>query len=275
MNEEPEINPDPINSRVPSQTEIEMLLGKIKPLPSARFHQEITTQPWKQRVQNPIIGWFRLRRLAVTLSLAFITVVIISLALPSWDVLADRIARFFAPSSSERVIIQVPINDINGQKPSYQGSISEMVAMAGFEVKTPATDPKGYIFTGADYNPDRQAVTLNYESETGFLLRISQRPVGVEFQSISINATVETVQIGTTVGEYVVGGWKAIQTQTEAISPTMTVTLQAVWDPEANISFLRWQDNDILYQILFSGDDPTSENYLTKKDLIAIAEDLQ
>jgi hypothetical protein len=275
MNDQTETNPDPINTRIPSQIEIETLLGKIKPLPSVRFHQSMAIQPWNQRACNPIIGWLRLHRLPVTLSLAFITVVVISLALPSWEVLADRIALFFAPSSSEQVIIQVPINDINGQKTSFQGSIQEMVELAGFEVKTPASDPKDYIFTGADYNPDRQAVTLNYESKAGFLLRISQRPVGVEYQSISINATVETVQIGTVVGEYVVGGWKAIQTQTEAISPPVTITLQAVWDPKANIYFLRWQENDILYQILFSGDDPTSESYLTKNDMIAIAEDLQ
>ena len=97
-------------------------------------------------------------------------------------------------------------------------------------------------------------------------MSISQHPIGVEYQSISGNATADTVQIRTVMGEYVVGGWKVVENPNLAPKSTLTITLQAVWNSEANIQFLRWQENDKLYEIIFSRNDKGSHSYQQKKE---------
>ncbi len=116
---------------------------------------------------------------------------------------------------------------------------------------------------------------MHYESPSGNLLRISQRKNETEYQSVSIIATIEIVKIGNHKGEYVVGGWKAIPPKSEDPSIGQEITLQAEWVLDGNIHFLRWQENDILYEILYVGIDPNSVDYLNKDELITIAENLQ
>jgi hypothetical protein len=107
------------------------------------------------------------------------------------------------------------------------------------------------------------------------ILWITQRTAGVEYQRISVQALVEGVNVGGFQGEYVEGGWTTSQPAKSGATPALTVTLQAVWDPQANIHFLRWQENDILYELFFSGADPNLQGYLGKDEMIAIAESLR
>ena len=86
---------------------------------------------------------------------------------------------------------------------------------------------------------------------------------------------MERVKIGNYDGEYVGGGWITKQPPDDDPTPALTITLQAVWDPDANIHFLRWQENDILYELFFNGDNPDLPGYLTKDEMIAIAESLR
>jgi len=72
-----------------------------------------------------------------------------------------------------------------------------------------------------------------------------------------------------------VGGWKAIHTEPLDPETAITVTSQAVWDPDANIHFLRRQENDILYEISFIGDYPDLSDSLNKGDLISPTETMQ
>ena len=111
---------------------------------------------------------------------------------------------------------------------------------------------------------------LNYTSP-GPMLRISQRRVSSEYQSVGVSATVETVTIGEVTGEYVSGAWTVPKTET--ITPTSTI--QANWNPDANFQLLRWQENDILYEIISGGGSPDEVGYLTKNQLINLAENLQ
>jgi hypothetical protein len=70
-----------------------------------------------------------------------------------------------------------------------------------------------------------------------------------------------------------VGGWIAPPPPT---FPTdIPLTVQAVWDPNANFVFLRWQEKDILFEIIFSGADQVSPTYLSKTHLIEIAESME
>ncbi len=132
--------------------------------------------------------------------------------------------------------------------------------------------PDGYSFQGAGYNDARKVVTLSYESDDGSIIRISQRPKGVEYQSISVNAKVERVNIGPYSGEYVEGSWKVVEPNPLQLQSTLTVTLQADWNPQASTKFLRWQQMDMLIEIVYNGSSDDSSKILEKSDLITIAE---
>jgi hypothetical protein len=190
------------------------------------------------------------------------------------EAVANRISRYFTPASSDQVIVQMPFFDLVDPGTRVFNTIQEAAVTVGFDLQSPYPIPEGYNFIGAEYKPDREAVILNYNSQDGNILRISQRRTGIEYQRISINAQVETVNINGENGEYVEGGWKATSTDYGEPTSILTITIQAYWDPNANIHFLRWQENDILYEIIFSGVDPESDEYLGKFDLISIAENL-
>ena len=118
-------------------------------------------------------------------------------------------------------------------------------------------------------------MTLSYDSDDGSIIRISQRPKGVEYQSISVNALVEHVQIGPHLGEYVEGSWKVVESNPIQPQSTLTVTLQADWNPQASTMFLRWQQMDMLIEIIYNGNSDDSSENLKKSDLIMIAESFQ
>ncbi len=257
----------------PNQEELEELLRKVRPDPSQRFYENINNQPWNSSRQPTLWNWLNQPRLVVVIALVMVMGLSLILAAPALDVLASRIAQFFTSADSETVDIELPLYNYTESEIYPLKSITEAERLTGFDIKTPSKLPNEFMFTGAVYNPLRQSVTLNYESGDGSILRISQRPAGLEYQSISVNAKVERVQIGKVIGEYVTGGWRVSQPKENSVE--VTVTLQATWDPYANIHFLRWQEEDILFEILFSGSGPDSPLTLDKLDLIEIAENLK
>jgi len=272
MKKQPTNTPDPKIHQDPNQERIEFLLTNIDPKPSNRFYRQQRSQPWAIQNRPPILNWLRLQRIPSIIILVVVIVAILSFASPSLDAVANRLVRFFIPATNDLVSVQFPSADISDPETHFSKSIPEAVELAGFDVKILTDLPNDFTFAGAEYNPERQAVIINYESSQGFILRIAQRPVGVEYQSISVNATVEAVQIGLVMGEYVVGGWKVSRIETP--TSTKTDTLEATWDPDANIHFLRWEENDILYEIMFIGIIQNLNIDLDRIDLITIAENL-
>jgi hypothetical protein len=193
---------------------------------------------------------------------------------PNLEVLAQRIAQFFT-TTPDQVTIEMPIADLGIPETRFALSVAEAADRAGFDLKEPQSLPPEYTLVGAYVNEARGAVTLNYQTDSGMILWITQRTAGVEYQRISVQALVERVNVGGFEGEYVEGGWITSQPAESGPTPALTVTLQAVWDPQANIHFLRWQENDILYELFFSGADPNLPGYLGKDEMIASAESLR
>jgi hypothetical protein len=257
----------------PDQEELENLLRQIRPNPSRHFYQKMEKQPWNKPAHFLQRNWLSQYRLAAVFSLLLLLGLVFLLATPSADVLAFRIAQFFTAISGDTVTIAIPIPEFEDSGTQHFSSAVEAARLAGFEVKTPSLLPQGLIFSGAAYHPLRQSVMMNYESGDGSILRITQRPASLEYQRISVNASVEKVQINGVTGEYVAGGWRVITPLGATADPTITV--QAAWDSEANIHFLRWQEADILFEILFSSSDLDSPHTLDKDDLVAIAENLR
>lgn len=274
------MNPNNHNSTVedsdqsPSEAHIEDLLTKVRPLPRAEFHQRMENKPWNRQGRWSW-NWLRLYWMPASLVLALLFVFFASLASPTLEALAQRVAQFFTPASHDQVLIEVPAAELIYPETRFSLSVAEASALAGFELKQPQYLPPGYAFQGADFNQARGAITFNYQTEDGLVLRISQRSAGIEYQKISLQAIVEHVRVGATTGEYVEGGWITSQPADQDPGSAVTVTLQAVWDPDANIHFLRWQENDILYELFFSGTDPNLPGYLTKADILAVAESME
>jgi hypothetical protein len=263
---------DSLDESIPNELEIEYLLGRIQPKPSGGFYKDIEQSPWNQN-NSPLI-WSRLRIKRLPIMITILVIVIVILGSPSLGAVANRIARFFTPAADKLVIIEIPLLDLSTIESQQVENLSIASNLLGFEVITPVPTPQGYTFSGIEFKPDREAIILNYESISGNIIRISQRRNGVEYQSVSTQAIIEPIMIGDQMGEYVVGGWKAKPTDIDSAERDEPTTFEAVWDPDGNIHFLRWQENDILYEILFIGNNPKTNDYLNKEDLISIAESL-
>jgi hypothetical protein len=231
-------------------------------------------QPWNR---SDLRGWHRLQQhlVSASIALALLLLVVVGLFSPSLEAVAQRIAQFFTVTTPDQVWIEMPAANLNVPETRFSLSVAEASEMAGFKLKEPQSLPPEYSFYGADVNKTRGAVTLNYQTDSGLVLWLTQRSIGLEYQRISVRAMVEKVKIGIFEGEYVEGGWITSQPVDQDPTPAHTVTLQAVWDPDANIHFLRWQENDILYELFFSGKNPDLPGYLNKEDLISIAENLK
>lgn len=257
----------------PSKEDLEELLREVKPNPSQRFYNRMKDTPWnrswrfvlRERLEHP--------RLVIGFILILVLGMVLILTTPPLNTLASRIAQFFISASSDMMVIEMPILEYSDSGQFPFTTIAGAARQADFKVKTPTKLPDVYEFIGAVYHPVRQSVTFNYKARDGSILRITQRSDGTEYQSISVNAKVEKVQIGEVVGEYVSGGWRANQPLEQPTN--LTVTVQATWDLDANIHFLRWQEEDILFEILFIGSNLDSPDTLNKMDLITIATNLK
>lgn len=265
--------PPPVNP-TPGETEIEALLSSLRPIPQGEFHQRMAQQPW-ERAPGRLLRWLRPHFISSSIALILTLLILAGLLAPNLEVLAQRIAQFFITNPPDQISIEMPVANLEIPETRFSLTVAEAAQMAGFDLKEPQFLPPEYDLVGAHVNEVRGAVTLNYHTESGMVLWITQRSVGVEYQRVSVQAVVERVDVGGFEGEYVEGGWTTSQLAESDPTPALTVTLQAVWDPQANIHFLRWQENDILYELFFSGADPNLPGYLGKHEMIAIAESLR
>ncbi len=269
-------NKSPQNS-IPDEGEISELLSSIQPEPSQRFHHKMAKQPWFQRDDLPSRARTHTRRLAAITGFVLLLVLFLTLATPTLEVVAQKLMQFFLPTISDQTLLQITLEETSSPAGDFSLSIPEAESLAGFSANLPARLPEGYSLTGVFYNPDRNAIVLNFDSENQVQsLRILQRLLSEEYQQIGASAVVETVQIGDITGEYVTGAWTIpeVESALEISEFGNTTTLQATWDPGAEIQMLRWVENEMLYEIVFGGGDPDKPGYLTKFDLIALAESM-
>lgn len=251
---------------VPEDAEIEALLESVRPNPGAAFQTRMAAQPWNRSVRQ------QRSRLAIGVVTLFL-VVFITFSLPPVRVFGQRLLQFFIPTAAPRIDLQSTLGDLIDPQAAFNLSQREAETLAGFPANLPAELPPGFNLQGAAYRPNRQTLILNYINPIGEVLRIAQRRAGIEWQSIAPQANVEIVQVGAHTGEYVTGAWTLPAVQSSP-QPSESQTIQANWDPNARLQILRWQTDEMLYEILYSGGNPSLPGYLTREDLIAIAETL-
>jgi len=261
----------------PDEDEIFELLSTIQPKPSQKFHQRMADQPWVQSANHSTGFRVNAPRLAAIAGLVFLLVLFLSLATPALEVVAQRLMQFFLPTISDQTLLQITLEETSSPAEYFSLTISEAENLAGFNASVPAHLPEGYSLTGAIYNSERNAIVLNYNSDTpGQILRILQRPLSEEYQQIGASAVVEIVQIGSATGEYVTGAWTIpeVESVLEETEIEQTISMQATWDPEAEIQILRWDEDEMQFEIIFGGGNPSNRGYLTKADLLELAENM-
>ncbi len=264
----------------PSELEIENLLFRLRPTPGDHFHVQMEKQPWNREKPGRFWGWLQPQWRVLTVSVGIVFILLISLSTPSIAIFANRIAQFFLPASNEHTIVEIPWEELEAPGSRFNLTVAEAAERVGFGLKIPSNLPTRFTFTGAAYSGNRQAIIFNYGAGSHEILRISQQQISAEFQSISTQTGVEMISIEDLSVEYVAGGWRIpeIQDPKNPKISTDTVEFQAIWDSNANIHFLRWQENDILYEIFYRGDNSENQSdtpRLGKDALLTIAVELQ
>ncbi len=159
-------------------------------------------------------------------------------------------------------------------------TLEEAADAAGFPVRNPARLPSFLHLDGAVYIPESRAVILAYRTESSNqVLRLTQQWVGEleSVASIGASAEVEAVRIGELNGEYVSGGWRhpGLATPLANAAPGINITLEATWDSTTGIQVLRWQQGEMLYELLSISATTPEETNLNKAQLIAIAASME
>ena len=94
--------------------------------------------------------------------------------------------------------------------------------------------------------------------------------------AVGASAPVEIVIVRGVPGEFVTGGWMATDANDRiqaTAAPGTQVSLGVYWDPTLPQRILRWQEGNILYEILST---KTAQGITIDKDeLIAMAESIE
>jgi hypothetical protein len=153
-------------------------------------------------------------------------------------------------------------------------TIDDAERLAGFEIKSFSPPVKDFSFIGAYYDEFREVIVLQYSAYSGgSVLRFSQQLLDSDFQGIDPQAVVEKVSIGKYDGEYVSGGWRISELESNDDPGYNPDTTNTYWDPNLKLKTLRWTDGNFLYEIMLaSGNDQI--DYFDKEGLVELAEDL-
>jgi hypothetical protein len=132
---------------------------------------------------------------------------------------------------------------------------------AGFTLKLPNELPKGYIFKDISYVPDQQALTVVYgwndPAYTGEMLYLTQQLKKPEDGYVTKEATVEDVLLGNLWAKFVQG-----------------TSDNGKWINDAPMYRLRWEAHGYTFTLIFSGNETSSKGFITKDELIKLAEQL-
>jgi hypothetical protein len=258
------------------------MLSNFSPQPTSRFYRKMQTAPWLQTNSNHKklhISNISARKLIWATIISLVFLVLVSLTFfPTLRVIAKQIIYSFISGPSDQLNIQVTQsthNDLfNFTSPeNFPLSINDVKRQAGFLVKEISLSSGDLKWVGARFDPSYNAVILLYQGDN-YKLFLSQRPIGnnVEVFSIGPSAQVNLVNIGDITGEFVVGGWKAISTQSvpDPTNPGIQTSINAIWDNNLPQSTLRWQTNGYVYELRTIGEGSPSQSVL-----ITIANELK
>ncbi|HNB53051.1 MAG TPA: LysM peptidoglycan-binding domain-containing protein, partial [Anaerolineales bacterium] len=162
-------------------------------------------------------------------------------------------------------------------------AISRVSEDAGFTVKLPMVGllDNSLALQSLSYEPHSEIVFANFWADEeagallGFTLQESKIKGGeqhmtfpyspfVTWDTIGLTALIEPVQLGPLYGELLFGGWTFLDEENpdlwnQTYEPGDEVTYISRWSESAGYFSLRWQENDILYEIEAYGNSPLIE----------------
>ena len=280
----------------PSEEEIVSYLEAFQPHPSSDYYHRMESAPWtapkKTGLSFPnFVNWltgignsFRRPRIRVALAstVLLLVIVLVTLTSPTLQAVAQKILHFIVPAPTDELTLQVTVQPLGTQEPlnaaeRYPLTLTQAEELSGYPLRVIAQLPEGISFTGAQYNPNLHAVTLRYAGARRTLL-FTQHPVGdiTEYATVGASAPVEIVIVRGVPGEFVTGGWMATDANDRiqaTAAPGTQVSLGVYWDPTLPQRILRWQEGNILYEILST---KTAQGITIDKDiLIKLAESIE
>ncbi len=203
--------------------------------------------------------------LALTLALGFF------IATPAGSTWAQEfIALFFNKAPDSR-----PFDADDGTPViTPVASIAEGEAMTGWHIYQPTWLPDGFVFYDTEYRPNADCITQSYGYQktigmvsSYFFIGQRKSPFN-ELWPVGESSLIETVQIGDTTGEYVIGVWGGAGDHLE-------------WEALPQFQHLRWQKDGTYFDLEFAmfgvdaKDLTKSPYYLTKDQLITLAANMK
>ncbi len=250
--------PNKKNLPKPSEAEIEGLLARIRPQPGNRFYRKMGGAPWQEQPSrsSPRL----LRRLALVMVI-MLAALVVTFTIPSVQATARQLLRFFLPANSDQLMLQTTYHMPDNQVAAYYSlGFQQAQKLTNYTLRTISSLPDEMAFRGAHVETLLKAVALFYTNGREYLV-FTQHPLGTveEYSRIGASATVEPVQVRGVQGEYVSGGWvqqtiQPTKTIKETSLPGTQADLGLYWDAGLPQQFLRWQENGMAYEIIYSGE---------------------
>ena len=283
--------PDLSNEKMNSE-KIEKMLESVQPEPGNRFHQRMTKVPWKL-ADHPVMKQ-KQQRYGIAISIVAILVIIsVFLTTPAGNVLAQEILSFFARSEGNvkpvpteymteplpthtpeppygLALVPVEVDDFVSQPPILPAPrgihLDEAESLVGFDLFEPSKLPRDYALTKVEFDNKNKTVRMEFKSPqagSGEFFAITQSK-GLEPIEVGASAEVENIQIGNSIAQFVQGGW---------FTPLDSTV--ATWTGEGGPSILRWEAEGISVEILFMLNDSFLPAYITRDEMIDLAEVLE
>lgn len=272
----------------PDISEIEYLLGEMQPQPSEEFYHRMEMSPWvrikreqnrrKSLIDRILLPKFQVKALFIAI-LLFLVLALGIINTSNFIVIAQQIAKYILPAESDQLYLpfanSVTISPTASETlDDFPLNQEEVQDLAVIKLKRIPLSKNNLIFNGARYDPSLEAVTMRYELDKALIL-FTQRSLNSidEYTSVGASAPIESIRVRGVVGEYVEGGWKILPEYSESsptVSPYNNSNLTVIWDPDLPQRILRWQEDNIVFEILVTG-----IHSLEKSDIVKIAESIR
>jgi hypothetical protein len=269
---------DPQNETTPSEEQIVALFSGYLPKPRQEFYQQMRNAPWNRENRSIFIYKHRVSsifRLASLIILPLLLILLPLLFTPSLLSNARQLFRFFWVHDENTRSIEVTYTPSSPSgspfpEPYYPLSIEEAAAIAGFQLRTLIALPTGVTLDGAAYDRTRHAVLIRYAGE-GITILFTQRERARvnEYASVGSDAAAEIVTVRGVQGEYIPGGW-LVQSQSTPQPELGTQTVNLIWENQAGMATLRWEENGYVYELVV-----TSVQNISQAEILEIAESMR
>ncbi|MCK4820403.1 hypothetical protein KA005_31855 [bacterium] len=269
----------------PTDNEFEEMLVQFKPVPGKSFHIRMQTAPWKKtsslnhvaHSSTKFMPRSQTMRLAVLVSSILILTIIGFAAAPTIKTAAKQFFSFFISAETDTISIPITVgqdgNLVVYDTPGYFSmDIAAITEKIEFDMLIIPEQPQGVKYSGANYNKETASVTIQYHGADKTIY-FTQRPTDsmLEFSSVGASAPIESVIVKGQPGEFVVGGWRALENNSITTPDHMMEingNLNIYWDPNQSQRIIRWEGKGVTYEILAIGQG------LSKAILLEIAESL-